>query len=120
MKWTNIRSRTVDLSFQDAFNAIFTIAILTAGWVLRILWDSIKEAKNNINYINTEIMSDIRGLETKDDQISQTVNKLAIDIATHYVMKEDLQRHEDTVIAKFDRLESKIDLLVERRSQQRE
>ena len=87
-------------TLQHIFNAVLILLVAMFGWLRK----ADKEIMNDIK-------DDVKALDLKDSNMSTSLNALAVEIAANYVNKADLNRLEDHITDKFDRLDSKFDNL---------
>ena len=77
--------------YQMLFNVSFSAILLGAGWLMRVLFETIKD------------------LRDKDQKIYDKVSSLAVTLPENYVSKRDFKDLNDRIFAKLDRIENKID-----------
>lgn len=80
---------------QDIFNLIVTVLGILVGWVLKTIWDAVRE------------------LQTADKGLVDRVNAIEVLVAGRYVTREELERMVEKLFARLDsisdRLNSKAD-----------
>lgn len=81
----------MDLSLQDAFNAVIGGAGVVGGWLLKALY------------------AEIQSLRKEDKALAREVSDLKVIVAGDYVRREDLEKLSDALFAKLDRIEGKVD-----------
>lgn len=56
-----------DFNVQQVFNAAVTVGCMVGGWILKTIWDAIKELRDDIKEINHEVHQDfVRRDDFKD------------------------------------------------------
>lgn len=76
---------------QNLINSLITIFGAIFGWVLKVIWDAVKD------------------LQKADDQLVEKVNKIEVLVAGEYVTREELERAMDRLFDKLDAIERKLD-----------
>ncbi len=64
---------------QDLFNAAITLSGAFGGWILKTIWDAIKDLKSEIKELNREVNQDfVRREDFKDaiGEIKEMLNKI--------------------------------------------
>jgi uncharacterized protein YoxC len=64
---------------QDIFNAAITLSGAFGGWILKTIWDAIKDLKTEIRELNREVNQDfVRREDFKDSivEIKDMLNKI--------------------------------------------
>jgi uncharacterized protein YoxC len=64
---------------QDIFNAAITLSGAFGGWILKTIWDAIKELKTEVRELNREVNQDfVRREDFKDSivEIKDMLNKI--------------------------------------------
>lgn len=77
------------MDLQALLNIILGGALSVCGWFLRQMWDAVKSLKEDIQ-------------------------KIEIDLPTHYVRKDDMEARFDRIEALLDKLFEKIDKKADR------
>lgn len=76
------------MDYQAILNIILGVALSVSGWFMRQMWDAVKTLKDDIQ-------------------------KIEVDLPTHYVRKDDMEARFDRIEALldklFDKLNSKVD-----------
>jgi hypothetical protein len=91
---------------QTIINWVFGAGGAAFGWVLKIIWDAIKELKNDLK----QIERDLPEVYVRRDNFEKTVDRLHLDM--HEVkqdMKEGFRELKDMIGLLFKKLESKQD-----------
>jgi hypothetical protein len=76
---------------QQLFNVAFTVFSSLGGWLMKTMWDSLKELQNADRKINSEM------------------NEIKVLVAGQYVRREEFDRMSQAIFAKLDRIEEKLD-----------
>jgi len=79
------------LDFQLLFNITLSAAGLMGGWILKAVWDALKD------------------LQAADAEMSRHVSAVEILVAGSYVKRDDLATLSGAIFAKLDRIEDKLD-----------
>jgi uncharacterized protein YoxC len=64
---------------QDIFNAAITLSGAFGGWILKTIWDAIKDLKTEVRELNREVNQDfVRREDFKDSilEIKDMLNKI--------------------------------------------
>lgn len=64
---------------QDVFNAAITLSGVFGGWILKTIWDAIKDLKMEVRELNREVNQDfVRREDFKDSivEIREMLNKI--------------------------------------------
>lgn len=72
------------MDYQAILNIILGIALSVGGWFMRQVWDAVKTLKDDIQ-------------------------KIEVDLPTHYVRKDDMETRFDRIEALLDKLYEKLD-----------
>lgn len=71
--------RLILMDSQDLFNAAITLSGAFGGWILKTIWDAIKDLKSEIKELNREVNQDfVRREDFKDaiGEIKDMLNKI--------------------------------------------
>lgn len=79
------------MDYQALFNAAFAVLLMVAGWVMKGVFDALRE------------------LRVKDDAIAHEVHSLAVAMPINYVHKNDFKELTEAMFRKLDRIEDKLD-----------
>lgn len=79
------------MSEQQIFNIAIAIIGALGGWLMRIMWQSLKD------------------LQTRDEKLADKVGQIEVLVAGHYVKRDDMDRSISAIFSKLDRIEDKID-----------
>lgn len=84
---------------QAVFNIAVAIAGFLGGWVLKVIWDAIKQLDADVKALGREVHNDF----VKRDDFKESTQELKSD------MRHGFDRLEELIGAVFKRLESKAD-----------
>lgn len=76
---------------QSAFNIAITLAAFLGGFVLKAIWDGLKD------------------LQQADKQLTDRVHEVEKLVAGEYVTRDELRNVVDALFRKLDKIESKLD-----------
>jgi len=76
---------------QDIINYVIGAIFSVAGWVLKTVWDALKE------------------LQKTDSELAERVNNIKLLVAGEYVKRDDFERLCGAIFAKLDKISDKID-----------
>ena len=78
------------LNEQQVFNVAVAIIGALGGWLMRIMWQSLKD------------------LQARDEKLADKVAQIEVLVAGEYVKRHEVGRMEKAIFAKLDRIEDKI------------
>jgi len=84
------------VDFQELFNIAVALVSTLAGFILKAVWDGIKD------------------LQTSDKELTEKVHSIERIVVGDYVRKDDLERMNQAVLNKLDRIETKLDKKVDK------
>lgn len=84
---------------QAVFNIAVAIAGFLGGWVLKVIWEAIKQLDADVKSLGREVHNDF----VKRDDFKESTQELKSD------MRHGFDRLEELIGAVFKRLESKAD-----------
>lgn len=84
------------MDLLQAFNIAMTIVAALGGWLLKSLFDR------------------IRDLEKADEKVVETISQLRENLPTHYVRREDFAKALDDIFNSLRRIEDKLERKVDR------
>jgi hypothetical protein len=84
------------MDIQTLINAVITLCGVLGGWVLKVIWDVVKE------------------LQVADKILVEKVNTIEILIAGNYISKLDFERLSVAIFQKLDKIEDKLDRKVDK------
>lgn len=76
---------------QTLFNIAIAIAGGLGGWVLKTIWQELKD------------------MQSTDARLADKVSSIEVLVAGQYVKRDDLQVLSSAIFAKLDRIEDKLD-----------
>jgi hypothetical protein len=76
---------------QNLINTLITIVGAVFGWVLKVIWDAVKD------------------LQHADDELVDKVNRIEVLVAGEYVKREDFRADMDRLFDKLDLIDKKLD-----------
>lgn len=76
---------------QTMFNIVLSISGFLGGWVLKVIWDAVKD------------------LQVADKVLVEKVATIEILIAGNYMSKADFDKIVIAIFAKLDKIEDKLD-----------
>ncbi|WCF59063.1 lipoprotein [Pseudomonas phage UF_RH5] len=76
---------------QQFFNVAVAIIGALGGWLMRVMWQSLKELQN------------------QDARLAEKVGNIEVLVAGQYVKRDDMDRTTAALFAKLDRIEDKLD-----------
>lgn len=79
-----------------AFNIAMSLIAFLGGWLLKTLFDRIKD------------------LETADKAIAKELAELRVDMPSHYVRKDEFRQLGDNIFEALRRIEDKLDRKVDK------
>ncbi|TPQ24935.1 hypothetical protein [Methylomonas koyamae] len=79
------------MTYQELFNIAITLAGILGGWILKTVWESIKD------------------LQKADREIFDKIHELDKVVAGDYVRKDYLERIVDALFRKLDSMNDKLD-----------
>ena len=89
---------------QFLFNAIFGIVSLLGGWVFKMVWSKMTNIDDDLEDLQKHHEEDLK-------QVRREMSDLALSLPEKYVSKQDLNKLEDFINERFNKLEDKIDQL---------
>ena len=84
------------MDFQDLYNIALGLVAALGGWIMRVIWDSLKE------------------LRTQDSALAEKVSRIEVLVAGEYVKKDELERAVQRLFDKLEHIEMKIDRKVDK------
>lgn len=75
---------------QDIFNLVVTVLGILVGWVLKTIWDAVRE------------------LQTADKGLVDRVNAIEVLVAGRYVTREELERMVEKLFARLDSISDRL------------
>ena len=87
---------------QELLNVSFGIISVLAGWVFKMVWGRIQEIENDLEALEKHHESDLK-------EARKELAELALTLPEKYVAKQDLDKLEDFINERFNKLEQKLD-----------
>ena len=84
------------MDFQDLYNTAMGFVLALGGWVMRVIWDNLKD------------------LRTQDNALAEKVSRIEVLVAGEYVKKDELERAVQRLFDKLEHIEMKIDRKVDK------
>jgi len=89
---------------QFVFNAIFGVVALLGGWIFKMVWSRMTNLDDDIEKLQKHHEDDLK-------EVRRDMSELALSLPEKYVSKQDLDKLEDFINERFNKLEVKIDQL---------
>ena len=89
---------------QFVFNAIFGIVSLLGGWIFKMAWSRMTNLDDDLENLQRHHEEDLK-------EVRREMSDLALSLPEKYVSKQDLDKLEDFINERFNKLEHKIDQL---------
>lgn len=89
---------------NDVFQLLTTGGALIGGWLFKVIWDTIKEVKNDMKDLSEIVHSDFARKEDFKDSIADIKTQMQ---QNRKELKEDVQEVKQMLSKIFDRLEQK-------------
>ena len=87
---------------QFVFNAIFGVVSFLGGWVFKMIWSRMTNLDDDIDKLQKHHEDDLK-------EVRRDMSELALSLPEKYVSKQDLDKLEDFINERFNKLEHKID-----------
>ena len=87
---------------QFVFNAIFGIVSLLGGWIFKMAWSRMTNLDDDLENLQKHHEDDLK-------EVRKEMSNLALSLPEKYVSKQDLDKLEDFINERFNKLEHKID-----------
>lgn len=84
------------MDFQDLYNTALGFVMALGGWVMRVIWDNLKD------------------LRVQDNALAEKVSRIEVLVAGEYVKKDELERAVQRLFDKLEHIEMKIDRKVDK------
>lgn len=81
---------------QTVVNCVIGVFFSVAGWILKTVWNSLKE------------------LQETDRQLAEKVSSIELLVAGQYVKRDDFEKFCVAVFAKLDKISDKLDRKVDK------
>ena len=89
---------------NDVFQLLTTGGALIGGWLFKVIWDTIKDVKNDMKDLSEIVHSDFARKEDFKDSIADIKTQMQ---QNRKEVKEDVQEVKQMLSKIFDRLEQK-------------
>jgi len=76
---------------QQLFNIVFSVAGVLGGWVLKTIWDS------------------VRDLQAADTNLADKVSRIEVLVAGNYITRHEFNNNLQRVFIKLDEISAKIE-----------
>ncbi len=97
-------NRSMEIDFQFFINTVLGIVIFFGGWILKTVWEKIREIEEENESIRDYHIDDLK-------EVRKDISNLALSLPEKYVTKDDFNQLVKVVHHRFDRLEEKLDSL---------
>lgn len=87
---------------QIIFNAVFGLISFLGGWVFKMVWGRINSVDEDLEDLQKHHENDLK-------QVRKEMADLALSLPEKYVAKQDLNKLEDFINERFNKLEQKLD-----------
>ena len=87
---------------QFVFNAIFGVVSLLGGWIFKMAWARMTSIDDDLENLQKHHEEDLK-------EVRKEMSDLALSLPEKYVSKQDLDKLEDFINERFNKLEHKID-----------
>lgn len=89
---------------NDVFQLLTTGGALIGGWLFKVIWDTIKEVKNDMKDLSEIVHSDFARKEDFKDSIADIKTQMQ---QNRKEFKEDVQEVKQMLSKIFDRIDQK-------------
>ena len=87
---------------QFIFNAIFGLISFLGGWVFKMIWSRISSVDQDLESLQRHHEDDLK-------EVRREMADLALSLPEKYVAKQDLNKLEEFINERFNKLEMKLD-----------
>ena len=87
---------------QFVFNAIFGVVSFLGGWIFKMVWSRINSVDDDLEELQKHHEDDLK-------QVRKDMAELALSLPEKYVAKQDLNKLEEFINERFNKLEIKLD-----------
>ena len=87
---------------QIIFNAVFGLVSFLGGWVFKMVWSRINSIDEDLEDLQKHHEDDLK-------QVRKEMAELALSLPEKYVAKQDLNKLEEFINERFNKLEAKLD-----------
>ena len=81
----------MDSSAQLLFNIVVSLCAMLGGWMLK------------------SVQTSLEHLQSADLELTKKIQAIEVLVAGNYVKRDDMQKMQDAIFAKLDRIEGKLD-----------
>ena len=89
---------------QVILNAAFGLISFLGGWVFKMVWGRMTNLDDDLENLQKHHEDDLK-------EVRKEMSELALSLPEKYVSKQDLDKLEDFINERFNKLEHKIDQL---------
>jgi hypothetical protein len=89
---------------QIILNAVFGLVSFLGGWIFKMVWSRVTNLDEDIWDLQKHHEEDLK-------QVRREMSALALSLPEKYVAKQDLDKLEDFINERFNKLEHKLDQL---------
>ena len=86
----------MDPNAQTLFNIVVSLCAMLGGWMLK------------------SVQSSLEHLQATDMELTNKIQAIEVLVAGNYVKRDDMQKMQDAIFSKLDRIEAKIDRKVDK------
>ena len=87
---------------QDLLNVAFGIVSILAGWIFKMVWGRVRDIEEDVEDLQKHHENDLK-------QVRREMSELALSLPEKYVAKQDLNKLEEFINERFNKLEVKLD-----------
>ena len=87
---------------QFVFNAIFGLVSFLGGWIFKMVWSRVNNIDEDLEDLQKHHEDDLR-------QVRKEMAELALSLPEKYVAKQDLNKLEEFINERFNKLEAKLE-----------
>ena len=85
-------------------NGVLAVVLFLLGWVLKMAWTRIGSVDDDVQNLQKHHEADLK-------EVRREMSELSLSLPEKYVSKQDLNKLEDFINERFNKLEVKIDQL---------
>ena len=89
---------------QIIFNAVFGLVSFLGGWIFKMVWGRVGNIDDDLEALEKHHEADLK-------EVRKEMSELALSLPEKYVSKQDLDKLEDFINERFNKLEAKLDQL---------
>ena len=87
---------------QILFNVAFGLVSFLGGWVFKMVWSRMTSLDDDIEKLQKHHENDLK-------EVRKDISELALSLPEKYVAKADLDKLEEFINERFNKLEAKLD-----------